>query len=116
MTLGADRMSARAEAASTTAARADSSSLRHVVPLRLTSVSQPTAAIQASSRAGGTPAFRKSWKLVRHALRLQPGAGALDGVAVGDAEENGIGVHGQPPGRPHTLDPPRRPHAAAARR
>ena len=63
MTLACTSITARAVAASTTAARVLSSSARQAVPLRLSRVSQPADASQASSLSGGTPCFLKSWKL-----------------------------------------------------
>src|SRR3546814_1674907 len=39
-----------------------SASLRKVVPLLLSSLSQPTASIQPCSLAGSSPSLRKSWK------------------------------------------------------
>jgi hypothetical protein len=63
MTLGCASISARALAASVTPACTAGSSLRQVVPLRLTSVSQPLLRSQASSRSAGTPCFLEVVKL-----------------------------------------------------
>ena len=52
---------ALALAASHTPAWVAASSLRQVVPWRLTSFSQPASASQAVSRSAGTPCFLKSW-------------------------------------------------------
>mmetsp|Transcript_15302 Transcript_15302/g.36373 ORF Transcript_15302/g.36373 Transcript_15302/m.36373 type:complete len:208 (+) Transcript_15302:2156-2779(+) len=57
MTLGSACISAAAEASSTTAARVASSSLRQVVPARLSSRSRPKAFSQAGSSSAGTPCF-----------------------------------------------------------
>ena len=61
MTLACASISARALAASMTPAWVAASSLRQVVPLRLTRGSQPAAFCQAGSRSAGTPCFLKSW-------------------------------------------------------
>jgi hypothetical protein len=62
ITLGCSRIRRAADASSVTAAFVPSSSLRQVVPWRLSSVCQPMASSQRGSRVSGTPAFLKSWK------------------------------------------------------
>ena len=61
MTLACASINAWALAASVTLAWVAVSSLRQVVPLRLTSGSHPAAFCQAGNSSAGTPCFLKSW-------------------------------------------------------
>ncbi len=85
-------MTALALCESVTLACTAGSSLRQVVPLRLSKVSQPTAVSQRSSDSAGTPCFLKSWNSACKPWSFSQVRAFFDGVAVGNAVNDG--VHG----------------------